>query len=171
MWVGVDSLSDTEIQEIQKEQKLKEAFAVALLQWPTEPIKAAIAVEPYNSGRAEWLAAYWVNDPYVKAHQAKMLLDPTQLLPSKVHLSSIAMSIAQDKFQSTTDRLKALRYCSDLQGFTGNAVNNVILNAGQSSTNKVMEVPRVESVDSWESAAKRQQTDLTTAYTEVVDEK
>lgn len=170
MWVGCDGLSQQELEYIQIEKQRKEAFAVALLHNPTDPLNAARAVEPYDSHRAFEISIKWPNDPYVQAHQSKLLTDVTQLLPSKVQLSHIAMKIAQDPYSSADSKLKAVRYVSDLQGWTGNSASihaSISASNTVSSTNRVMEVPFTVTLDAWEEGAIKQQEILTTTYSRV----
>jgi hypothetical protein len=165
MWQGSEQYTEIDLQEMEKEKRDKEAFAVALIHWPKDPLKAALSVEPHNSGRAVWLAHAWIADPYVVSHQAKLLTDVSQLLPTKVQLTHEAMKVVHDEYATWDVKLKALRFCSDIQGWTGPGSNSQsVTNAQVGSTNKVMHVPMTVDKNTWEAIAEKQQGTLTTSY-------
>lgn len=171
MWVGASDLSEEQLRAIQEETRLKEAFAVAYLHWPNDPLEAARTIEPYNNNRAMWIAQEWVNDPYVKAHQKRLVTDMNSLLPTRERLVLEAMKVVNDPYASHSDKHKSIKLCAEIQGFVGTGSNNgVVVNTGASVTNKVMEVPMTLPADQWETFAEKQQKDLTTEYA-VVGEK
>lgn len=167
MWIGLSDLTEHDLVELEKQNKEKEAFAIALIHYPSDALQAALAVSPYNSDKALWIAQFWVNDPYVQAHKAKLLIDSSQLLPTKARLAAIAMKIADDTYAAPKDRLAAVRLCSDLQGWTGAGSKDIEINKNQSVTNKVMEIPMASSFQTWEAIAEKQQSSLTTTYSVV----
>lgn len=171
MWVGASDMNEEQLKEMQEELRQKEAFAVAYMHWPNDPVEAARTIEPYNMNRAAWLAQMWANDPYVKAYQQRLVTDMNSLLPTRARLVMEAMKVVNDPYASAADKHKSLKFCAEIQGFIGQGVNiGVAVNTAASTTNKVMEVPMTQDVDSWETMAERQQATITSTYT-VVDSK
>ena len=63
----------------------KDAFAAAMLRYPNQPYKAAVAVFPKNSSAALFIMQEWLHDEYVLARM-KLLLEtngPEAYFPSK----------------------------------------------------------------------------------------
>lgn len=164
MWIGAKDLSERELEQIRQDHVDKEAFAVALIHWPRDPLQAALTVEPYNSHRALYIAQFWPDDLYVKAHLAKLLTSVDQLLPSKVQLVFKAMKIADDLHASPETKLKALRLITDMQQFTGPASGQALTSNQIGVALRVLEVPLAPSTDEWEKVATGQQDLLTTSY-------
>ena len=97
----------------------KELFAIAWLQNPTDPFKAALSVFPGEVGVAISIANTWVNDPVVLAKKAEVVdeLGDENFLPNKSDLARAVWDLAASDRAATEDKIKAYKLYGEIRGF------------------------------------------------------
>lgn len=130
----------------QNDEELKEAFGVELTRHD-KPFQAALAIFS-ETGKALWIAQYWLADPIVlRAKSAHNAAEKSKLL-DKDMLALKLLAFAEEKDLSqrfyvveAKDRLAAYKLYAEIQGFIGNKID---INASTNTINNVMQIKFVK---------------------------
>lgn len=147
--------------------KLKKLFGAALLRHPNNPFAAAREIEPTEStGRANWIANNWVDDPAVLEVMGSRVAELGALagLPSKEEFA-LALYRERENVKDPETKLRYMRTFAEVMGYiekgggTNVNVNNNLMNMP-----KVMLVPQYKDMDQWQAEATAHHKQLTNEH-------
>lgn len=143
--------------------KQKEAFGVALGQFPGDAWKAALSIFGEDTGKALTASQYWINDPIVIKAKNEYIENNGKALNllSKEELAIKILALADTTTNDFRDRMNGYKLYAELMDFMPK-VNNTQINDNRTMnvTNKVMLVPTHSTNDDWESKLLAQQEKL-----------
>ena len=143
--------------DAETEQRLKLAFAQALLRHPHNPYDAAREIEPTQSeGRANWIVNAWLDDPVVREAMGKHVADVGVAragLPSKEELALTLYREAADVKDKST-KLAYYRAVADVMGYIAKGGVNINNNNNIVNQPKIMRVPVFATDADFEAKAK-----------------
>lgn len=141
------------------EQRLKVAFAAALLKHPQDMegrFKAALSVTS-DTGQALLMANKWIDDPAVKAEQQRLIENSNEgeldFIGTKAELAREVLTAARESWDGEVKH-KFYKLYADIRGFISKPDTQVNV---QVNNNRVMVVKDLGSNEEWEERARRQQ--------------
>lgn len=149
-------MSDT---DTDNEIELKQEFAVALLRWPDDPVRAAKSVVGEDVQRAVQMSIRWVRDPVVVAHKTEMLEEhgAEAFTMTKAELIN-KLAVISDEARDSKDKIAALRQIAEIRGFVEKPGTKVEIN---NAPQRVMIVRDTGDDAAWEKKLQAQQARLT----------
>lgn len=147
---------------VDEEQRLKLAFAGALLKHPQDlegRFAAALAVTS-DTGKALIMANKWLDDPVVTAEQMRLLKGADEgdlnFIGTKADFAREILEQARTQWDGEV-KIKFYKLYAETRGFIAKADTNVNV---QVNNNRVMVVKDMGSDDEWERKAQNQQRAL-----------
>jgi len=150
-------------------RQLQTQYAEALLREPENAFKAATTVFGADTGRAVYVAAKWIADPFVISEKTRLLQSKGArfFLPSKEEYAREIWRTAIDNRTPAEDKRALLSLYGDVMGYkeTPKKDGGIVIN-----NNKVLLVRDHGTDEDWERKAAAQQHRLThdTAPTDVI---
>lgn len=147
---------------VDEEQRLKLAFANALLKHPQDlegRFAAALSVTS-DTGKALVMANKWLDDPFVVAEQTRLLKGADEgdlnFIGTKADFARELLTEARAQWDGET-KIKFFKLYAEVRGFIAKPDTNVNV---QVNNNRVMVVKDMGTDDDWERKAQQQQRNL-----------
>lgn len=147
---------------VNDDQRLKVAFAAALLKHPQDlegRFAAALSITS-DTGKALIMANKWVSDPVVLSEQERLTKSADEgdlnFIGTKADFAREVLEAARNSFDGDTKH-KFYKLYAETRGFILKADTNVNV---QVNHNKVMVVRDLGTDDEWERKAQKQQREL-----------
>lgn len=144
-------------------EKVKRAFAAALLKTPMDPVRAAASVEP-RSAYVNFILANWQFDPDVQEYMRQLREDKgaEAAIPSKEEFAAQLYKDANECRDKST-KLDYMKLFAEVMGFKVKPAETIINNNNTVDNRRVVMMPPPPSIDDWEAAAIESQAKLVNA--------